>query len=121
MRTTVKLLLTKLPTPALAAAAMLAAAPAFAADPGPKPDKVTVCAACHQENGVSKDGQYPNLAGQYPNYIEHSLKAYRSGERKNAIMSAQAANLSDAEIKQLARWYASQTPAVYTPKPQAAN
>jgi cytochrome c553 len=100
-------------------ATLLLAAPAFAADPVAKPEKVVVCAACHQENGASKDGSYPNLAGQYANYIEHSLKAYRSGERKNAIMSAQAANLSDADIKQLALWYSTQTPVLYTPKPEA--
>jgi cytochrome c553 len=98
---------------------MLSIDPALAADLGPQPDKVTVCAACHQATGISKDGTYPNLAGQYANYIEHSLKAYRSGERKNAIMSAQAANLTDADIKQLAQWYSSQTPVLYTPKPEA--
>lgn len=113
----------KSPNPAwtVRAAAVLvgcAIAPAFAADPGPKPDKVAVCAACHQETGASRDGTYPNLAGQYPNYLEHSLKAYRSGERKNAIMSAQAANLTDAEIRQLAKWYSSQTPVLYTPDPE---
>ncbi len=84
-----------------------------------KPSKVVVCAACHQENGVSQQGIYPNLAGQYENYLEHSLKAYRSGDRKNAIMSAQAANLSDADIRQLAKWYSTQKPAVYTPDPEA--
>ncbi len=100
-------------------ATMILASPVVAADEAAKPAKVTVCAACHQENGVSKDGSYPNLAGQYENYIEHSLKAYRSGARKNAIMSAQAANLTDADIQQLAKWYSTQTPVLYTPKPEA--
>ena len=65
--------------------------------------------------GVSASGMYPTIAGQYANYLEHSLKDYRSGARKNAIMGAQAVNLTDAEIKQLAKWYAAQQGPLYTP------
>lgn len=80
-----------------------------------KPEKAMTCAACHGEQGVSANSIYPTIAGQYSNYLEHSLKAYRSGDRKNAIMGAQAATLSDEEIKQLARWYSAQQSPLYTP------
>jgi cytochrome c553 len=83
-----------------------------------KPAKVAVCAACHGENGVAVMPMYPNLAGQYANYIEHALHAYKSGARKNAIMNAQASTLSDEDIKQLAEWFSQQPAKVYTP---AAN
>ena len=83
------------------AAALAVAVPAFAADVA-KPDKATTCAACHGETGVSQSGMYPVLAGQYRNYLEQALHAYKSGTRKNAIMAAQAAGLSDDEIAQLA-------------------
>ncbi|MDO9452517.1 MAG: cytochrome c [Stagnimonas sp.] len=99
----------------LFAALALTAATAQAAPEVAKPDKTTTCAACHGEAGVSAIGMYPTLAGQYANYLEHSLKDYRSGARKNAIMGAQAANLTDAEIKQLALWYAAQKGPLYTP------
>ena len=73
------------------------------------------CVACHGKdgNGVllgtgNTDPQYPILAGQYASYIEFSLKGYRNGTRKNAIMAGFAGNLTDAEIKALAQYFASQ-------------
>jgi cytochrome c553 len=97
---------------------LAAAAPMVAsADPTvAKPEKVVTCAACHGENGVSPAPNYPNLAGQYANYIEQALHAYKSGSRKNAIMNGQAANLSDADIKELAAWFSQQKPKLYTPE-----
>ncbi|MES2683781.1 MAG: cytochrome c [Pseudomonadota bacterium] len=99
----------------IATLAAVAATAAAAAPEVAKPEKTATCAACHGEAGVSTIGMYPNLAGQYSNYLEHSLKDYRSGARKNAIMGAQAVNLTDAEIKQLARWYAAQPSPLYVP------
>ena len=98
---------------AVSALAFLAAS-AHAASPVEKPEKAATCAACHGEAGVSNTGMYPNIAGQFANYLEHSLKEYRSGARKNAIMGAQASALTDAEIKQLSRWYAQQTGPLHT-------
>ncbi len=80
-----------------------------------KPDKLVVCAACHGENGVATQPIYPNLAGQQPSYIEHSLQAYKSGERKNPIMSGMAGGLSDADIRQLAAWFSQQPAKVHVP------
>lgn len=99
----------------VAAAIAFAALPAMAASEVAKPEKAIVCAACHGEAGISAVGMYPNLAGQYSNYLEHSLKDYRSGARKNAIMAAQATNLTDDEIKQLAKWFSAQKSPLYTP------
>lgn len=76
---------------------------------------VATCGACHGKTGHSTIGMYPNLAGQYNDYLEHALKAYRSGERKNAIMNAQAKNLTDDQIEALANYFAQQPPAVYVP------
>lgn len=97
------------------AAALLAASPAFAA----APEKASVCAACHGADGKSTNpAQYPNLAGQYMNYIEHSLKDYRSGARKNAVMGAQAASLSDTDIRELAEYFSQLPGPLYTPSIQ---
>ena len=93
---------------------MLTANAALAGDAA-TPEKVTTCAACHGADGKAVLPMYPNLAGQYANYLEHALKEYRAGGRKNPIMGAQAATLSDAEIKQLAAYYSAQPSHVYTP------
>ena len=81
------------------------------------------CIGCHGKdgNGVvlgtgKTDPQYPVLAGQYASYIEYALKAYRSGTRKNVIMAGFAEKLTDAEIKALAHYVASQPSKLHTLK-----
>ena len=72
------------------------------------------CVACHGANGVSMIPLYPNLAGQKEAYLESALKAYKTQERKGgnaAIMYGMAAPLSDADIANLAAYFASLDPA----------
>jgi len=94
--------------------AMLAANPVLAGDLA-TPEKVTVCAACHGTDGKATVPIYPHLAGQYSNYLELTLREYRSGVRKSPVMGPQASSLSDAEIRQLAAYYAAQPGPLYTP------
>lgn len=73
--------------------------------------KVAMCAACHGATGHSAINIYPNLAGQHANYLESALKAYRSGERAggmSAMMTPQAANLSDQDIADIAAYFSTQ-------------
>jgi cytochrome c553 len=68
-----------------------------------------VCAACHGEKGT--EAKVPGaaiLAGQHRDYLYHSLRDYKTGKRKNAIMSGQAQPLTDEEMRNLAAFYASQ-------------
>jgi cytochrome c553 len=68
-----------------------------------------VCAACHGEKGT--EAKVPGaaiLAGQHRDYLYHSLRDYKTGKRKNAIMNGQAQSLSDEEMRNLAAFYASQ-------------
>lgn len=66
------------------------------------------CAACHGKDGNTPlDPSYPKLGGQYRDYLERALLDYRTGQRKNAIMGAQAQALTRAEISNLAAYYAS--------------
>lgn len=67
--------------------------------------KSAVCAACHGANGKSIQPAYPNLAGQHASYIAKQLTEYRDGDRVNALMSGQAANLSDQDILDLSAYY----------------
>ncbi len=66
----------------------------------------TVCAACHAADGNSVVTLNPKLAGQHPEYLEKQLTEFKSGKRANAVMSGMAASLSDAEIKELAAYFA---------------
>lgn len=74
--------------------------------------KSVVCAACHGAEGISAMPVNPNLAGQVPGYIAAQLKAFKSGERVNAIMMGQSAGLSDEDMADLDAYYASMTPNV---------
>ena len=66
---------------------------------------VPACAACHGAAGAGLPAQYPRLAGQYPEYIEAQLKAFRAGERRNdanKMMQSIASRMSDPEIRAVA-------------------
>jgi cytochrome c553 len=79
-------------------------------------DKAQVCAACHGPNGAKPiTPDYPVLAGQYANYLEHALKEYKAGLRKSPIMAGQVAVLTDTDIKALAVYFAGQQSPLYTP------
>ena len=69
--------------------------------------KAKMCAVCHGESGVSVLPNAPNLAGQPEIYLAEQLKAYRSGKRSDETMSVIAKPLTDAEIADLAAWFAS--------------
>jgi cytochrome c553 len=89
--------------------------PASAEPRGTVPEKVTaLCSTCHGKNGVGIAPIYPTLAGQHADYLERALTEYRKGDRKNAIMPAFANQLSEAEIKQVAEYYAAQQPPLKT-------
>jgi cytochrome c553 len=82
---------------------------AFAAsgDAGAGKKKSAPCAACHGESGVSVSPEFPNLAGQYADYIETALKHYQNGKRKNPIMAAQVKDLSPKDMMDLAAYFSS--------------
>ena len=79
---------------------------------GTLPKAAQTCVACHGPDGIGILPEYPNLAGQHADYIRHSLTAYRDGQRKNAVMAGMAAALTDADIRELARYYSSQRPSL---------
>ena len=86
---------------------LLLAGSAQATDIAAGKAKAAVCAACHGANGISIIPDYPNLAGQKAKYLEISIKAYRDGARKNPIMSPMASGLSDADVTNIAAYFAS--------------
>ncbi|MFG5408567.1 c-type cytochrome [Piscinibacter sakaiensis] len=69
--------------------------------------RARACAACHGPLGLSVLPNAPHLAGQPEIYLVEQLKAYRSGRRQHEVMSVIARPLGDAEIAELAAYYAS--------------
>ncbi len=69
--------------------------------------KSAICATCHGVDGVSAIPLNPSLAGQVPGYIAAQLKAFKSGERVNAVMTSQTALLSDQDMSDLDAYYSS--------------
>lgn len=69
-----------------------------------------VCVSCHGPRGAGSS-TIPRLAGQQPQYVEESLKRYRSGgERTDAGMAAFTRGLTDADIRHLAAYLSAMRP-----------
>lgn len=69
--------------------------------------KALQCQACHGMDGIAKIPEAANLAGQSTIYLTSALDDYKTGARKNDMMSTIAPTLSDADIADLAAYYAS--------------
>ncbi len=64
------------------------------------------CAVCHGVDGLSKVVEAPNLAGQNERYLVEQLGAFQAGVRQNEMMSIVIKDLSEADIDDLAAYYA---------------
>lgn len=94
----------------LALALLVTTLPVLAADAEAGKAKAVVCAACHGVEGKAMIPGYPHLAGQSAQYTAKQLKAFRDGQRQDPVMAPMAKPLSDADIENLAAWYASLKP-----------
>ena len=63
---------------------------------------------CHGVAGATIQPVPPTLAGQQEDYLVQALKQYKDGTRTGTVMNAFAAQLSDADMKLIAGFYASQ-------------
>jgi cytochrome c553 len=81
--------------------------PSSASDARAGRTKARACVACHGESGISVQPDAPNLAGQPAIYLAEQLRQFRSGKRPSEVMAVIGKPLSDAEIDDLAAWYAS--------------
>lgn len=72
-------------------------------------NKKAQCQGCHGiadwKTAFPEIYRVPKLGGQKPAYLVAALKAYKSGERDFATMRANAADLSDKDMEQLAAYY----------------
>jgi len=86
----------------------LAYAPAAFADAEAGRQKAQTCVACHGLGGNSANPVVPSLAGQPQQFIVTQLYMFREGKRKDAQMSPFAANLSNADLNDLAAYFSAQ-------------
>ncbi len=70
--------------------------------------KAGVCFGCHGPNGNSLNPVWPKLAGQGEGYLAKQLADFKSGVRKDPIMSGQAAALSAQDMADLAAYFSKQ-------------
>jgi cytochrome c553 len=68
-------------------------------------EKAQLCAACHGENGIPQDKATPVIWGQYQGYLYLDLRDYKSGARKNDIMSPLAQTLERDDMMALALYF----------------
>jgi cytochrome c553 len=68
--------------------------------------KALQCQTCHGLDGLSKIPDAPNIAGDPEAYLVKALNDYRKGSRRNDMMSIVAQQLSDADVADLAAYFA---------------
>ena len=114
----------KLAAPLLSCLLLVAASASFAAEEAKpaaaasaKPDlakgqttATNVCAACHTSDGSRGSPANPIIQGQHPEYLTKQLTEFKSGKRANPIMQGMAASLSEADMKNVAAFYAGKQP-----------
>ena len=90
-----------------------AAAAPSAGDAAKGREKTQMCEGCHGIEGwrtaFPEVYRVPRLGGQHEAYLVSALKQYRAGERSHPSMRAIAGSLSDADIANLAAYYAAGT------------
>jgi cytochrome c553 len=70
-------------------------------------DKSLLCQGCHGEEGISVEPLIPKLAGQYSGYIAKQVHDFQNGFRSNPIMNGMAATVDDADLPDIAAYFAS--------------
>jgi cytochrome c553 len=93
------------------------AAPAAASPAASAPDPTrgaavatAVCVACHSIDGSRGAAANPIIQGQHPDYLVKQLAEFKAGVRKSPIMQPIASGLSEADMKNVAAFYASKQP-----------
>ena len=76
---------------------------------GIKRKQIAACTSCHLPSGEGNNlAGFPSLAGQWPEYTDAQLRAFRTGARHNdgdgKMMQSTAMDLSDQEIEAVASY-----------------
>lgn len=90
-------------------ALMAGAVQAQEGDPVAGERLAATCLGCHGVQGSRNaypSYRVPKIGGQNEAYLYNALRAYQSGERSHRTMQAQAAELTDQEMRDLAAFFA---------------
>ena len=86
---------------------------------------VNLCSSCHGPRGVSTSPEFPILAAQSESYLATQMMAFRDRTRRekeaHQFMWGIAAQMDDAAIAGVARYYAAQAPAAGRPENSALS
>jgi cytochrome c553 len=83
-------------------------------------EKAVLCAACHGDKGIPQDKNIPVIAGQQQGYLYLQLRDYKSGARKDDVMSPIAQSLERADMQALALYFSQKPwPNLQQPRPPA--
>jgi cytochrome c553 len=83
--------------------------PAYSA-PAKKADFLSACLPCHGLDGIGRDVEIPNLAGQNEAYLLNQLRAFHQGRRPHKEMLYISRKMTDEDMRALAAYYASLPP-----------
>lgn len=86
---------------------VVAAEPSAAADLVRGKKVMAMCQVCHGKTGIAPLAEAPNLAGQKETYLVKALMDFKTGARQNEQMAVVASGLEDADIANVAAYYAS--------------
>ena len=86
------------------------ATPAVAQDPNAARALAATCFTCHGTEGRSVGGVPPSLAGQGKAYLYQQLKDFKDGKRSGTIMHQHAKGYTDAQLEQIAGYFAAVSP-----------
>lgn len=82
------------------------ATPVLSADINAGAKVAQSCVMCHGDSGLSTMPGTPSLAGQSEIYLASQLRQFRDGQRHNEVMGVIAKPLSDADIDNVAAYFA---------------
>ena len=68
------------------------------------------CSGCHNPDGGGKTAEIPNLAGQPADYLTDAMHAYRDGRRRHDALQELITECTEADIRNMAAYFASLTP-----------
>jgi cytochrome c553 len=81
-------------------------------------EKAQVCAGCHGESGVPQQKTWPAIWGQQQGYLYLQLRDFKSGARKDDVMSPIAQSLERADMQALALYFSQKPwPNLQQPRP----
>jgi len=65
------------------------------------------CVNCHGDDGISKQSDVPNMAGQHPVYLFGELQKFANGQRRDEFMQGLMKLINDTDRLNMAVYYAS--------------